>query len=328
MPIVSVIIPCRNEEKRISALLDALYSQSYATDEMEVVIADGMSTDATRELIADFARDHADLKIRVVDNPKQIIPAALNVAIEAASGDFIVRMDAHSVPDVDYVKNSVDDLVNGKGENVGGVWKIQPGEDTWVAKSIVEATSHPLGVGGAKYRYTTEAEEVDTVPFGAFRKDLIDEIGGFDESLLTNEDYEFNVRIRQNGGRIWLNPAIFCKYYARESFGLLAKQYWRYGYWKAKMLKRYPETARPRQILPPLFVLGVVGLIGLSFVSNLFLWALCFILLFYLLVLISVGTTVAFKKNYFPYVVGMPMAIILMHFVWGSAFWVGLVTRK
>ena len=328
MPIVSVIIPCRNEEKRISALLDALYSQSYATDEMEVVIADGMSTDATRELIADFARGHADLKIRVVDNPKQIIPAALNVAIEAASGDFIVRMDAHSVPDVDYVKNSVDDLVNGKGENVGGVWKIQPGEDTWVAKSIVEATSHPLGVGGAKYRYTTEAEEVDTVPFGAFRKDLIDEIGGFDESLLTNEDYEFNVRIRQNGGRIWLNPAIFCKYYARESFGLLAKQYWRYGYWKAKMLKRYPETARPRQILPPLFVLGVVGLIGLSFVSNLFLWALGFILLFYLLVLISVGTTVALKKNYFPYVVGMPMAIILMHFVWGSAFWVGLVTRK
>ena len=328
MPRVSVIIPCRNEEKRIGALLESLYSQSYATNDMEVVIADGMSLDGTRQIIQDFSTSHPDLTIRVVDNVKQIIPAALNVAINAAEGEFIVRMDAHSVPDVEYVKNSVDDLLAGKGDNVGGVWKIQPGNDTWVAKSIVEATSHPLGVGGAKYRYTTEAEEVDTVPFGAFRKDLINQIGGFDESLLTNEDYEFNVRIRQNGGKIWLNPAIFCNYYARETFGLLAKQYWRYGFWKAKMLKRYPETARPRQILPPLFVLGVVGLIGLSFLSKIFLFGLISILMFYLIVLLFVGTQVAIKKKYLPFVFGMPISIMLMHFVWGSAFWVGLATRK
>ena len=328
MSIVSVIIPCRNEEKRIEALLDSLYSQSFPLENMEVVIADGMSTDLTREIIKDYSENHPNLIIRVVDNQKQIIPAALNVAIEAAQGDFIVRMDAHSVPDKDYVKVSIEDLDNNRGTNVGGVWKIQPGDTSWMAKSIAEATSHPLGVGGAKYRYTTEAEEVDTVPFGAFKRNLIDEIGGFDESLLTNEDYEFNVRIRQSGGKIWLNPAIHCNYYARESFGKLAKQYWRYGFWKAIMLKRYPDTARPRQILPPLFVLGLVGLAGLSFFSSIFAGLLASVLLLYILALLFVGFQISKKNDYLPYFYGVPISIIIMHLVWGSAFWVGLVSRK
>lgn len=328
MPKVSIIIPCRNEEKRIEALLDSLRLQSFPVEQIEVVIADGMSTDDTRNIISSYCKNNPELAVRIIDNDKRIIPAALNVAIDASEGEFIVRMDAHSVPNIDYVKISVEELEKGLGTNVGGVWKIQSGDETWVAKSIAQATAHPLGVGGAKYRYTEKAEEVDTVPFGAFRKELIAEIGGFDESLLTNEDYEFNVRIREAGGKIWLNPAINCKYYARETFGKLAQQYWRYGFWKAIMLKRYPSTARPRQILPPVFVLGLISLLLLSGISSVFAYLLVAILGIYFLSLLIVGTQIAIKNKYAPYAIGVLISIMIMHFVWGTAFWFGLVSRK
>ena len=133
----------------------------------------------------------------MVDNPKKNIPSGLNCGLKAAVGEYIVRLDAHSVPQVDYVERCISDLRAELGDNVGGVWQIEPGGPGWVAHSISAAAAHPFGVGDARYRYTTQAGLVDTVPFGAYRRDLIDQIGYFDETLLTNEDYEFNTRIRQ-----------------------------------------------------------------------------------------------------------------------------------
>ena len=155
MPKVSIIVPCYNEQSTIQLLLKAIYQQCFALDEMEVIIADGMSTDDTRQEIIAFQKEHTDLEIRIVDNPQRIIPAALNRALEAARGEFIVRLDAHSMPDEMYVKQSVTDLEAGLGDNVGGVWHIQPGAKGWVAESIAVAAAHPLGVGGALYRYAT-----------------------------------------------------------------------------------------------------------------------------------------------------------------------------
>ena len=277
-PIVSVIVPCYNEEKRIRTLFDALLAQTYPLAQMTVTIADGLSQDKTREVIVAFQREHPELQIQVIDNNAGTSPAALNRAIEASSGEFSVRLDAHSAPAPDYVEKSVEALLADRAENVGGVWEIRPGAETWLAQSIAVAAAHPLGVGDALYRHAKDPAYVDTVPFGAFRRDLIEKVGKFDESLLTNEDYEFNTRIRQSGGRVWLNPQIRSLYFARSTLKDLARQYWRYGLWKWQMLRRYPATIRWRQALPPLFVLSVLGLLVLSFFLPFLGWLLALVL--------------------------------------------------
>jgi len=319
-PKVSVIIPCYNEEKTIRLALESLAGQSYPLEKMEVVVADGLSEDGTREEIAAFQKEHPGLLVRVVDNHKRTIPAALNAAITAAKGEIIIRLDAHSIPQADYVERSVEGLEEGLGQNVGGVWEILPGEETRMAEAIAAAVAHPLGVGDAKYRYTDQAAEVDTVPFGAFRKTLMEEVGRFDESLLTNEDYEFNTRIRKGGGKIWLDPGIRSKYFARPTLGALAKQYWRYGYWKVRMLQRYPETLRWRQALPPLFVAGVLGTALLSIWMPAALWILGVVVVSYGLALLAVGIQVMVSKKKLNYLIGVPLAVCMMHFSWGGAF--------
>jgi len=318
MPKVSIIVPCFNEQSTIRLLLLALREQTFPRAEMEVVIADGISTDGTRDEITKFQADFPDLSIRVVDNPLRNIPSGLNRAIEASRGEIIIRSDAHSKPYPDYVVNSVKALEDGHGDNVGGVWEIQPGDDTWIAKSIAVAAAHPLGVGDAMYRYAKHAAEVDTVPFGAFKRALVEQIGRFDETLLTNEDYEFNTRLRKANGRIWLDPSIRSVYFARSTLQELARQYWRYGYWKWKMLRRYPDTIRWRQALPPLFVLSLLGLIVFSIFIPFMRFVLAGELFLYFSILLLAGTRSAIQKSLPFLVIGLTLAIPVMHISWGS----------
>jgi len=318
MPKVSIIVPCFNEQSTIRLLLVALREQTFPRAEMEVVIADGMSTDGTRDEITKFQADFPDLSIRVVDNPLRNIPSGLNCAIEVSRGEIIVRSDAHSKPYPDYVANSVKALEDGLGDNVGGVWEIQPGADTWIAKSIAVAAAHPLGVGDAMYRHAKHAAEVDTVPFGAFKRELVEQIGRFDETLLTNEDYEFNTRLRKANGRIWLDPSIRSVYFARSTLQELARQYWRYGYWKWRMLRRYPDTIRWRQALPPLFVLSLLGLIAFSIFIPFMRFVLAGELLLYFSILLLAGTRSAIQKSLPFLVIGLTLAIPVMHISWGS----------
>ena len=319
MKAVSIIVPCYNEQATVGLLLEALYAQTYPRQHLEVVIADGMSTDCTRKEIAGFKEAHPGLRVRVVDNAKRTIPAGLNRAIEATEGDYIVRLDAHASPYADYVERCVSELEAGRGDNVGGIWDIQPGEQTWQARSIAAAAAHPLGAGDARYRVGGEPQAVDTVPFGAFHRSLIERIGAFDESLLSNEDYEFNARVRKAGGTVWLNPAIRSKYFARRSFGELTRQYWRYGYWKARMLRRYPETFRWRQ-LSGLLVLSffVLGILALRIPAA--GWLLALEVSLYSLALLAAGIQVAFRKRDLALLLGVPLAIAIMHLAWGAAF--------
>lgn len=325
MPKVSVIVPCYNEETTIGLLLEAVYQQTFPKKDMEVVIADGMSSDRTREKITEFSKAYPELIIVLVDNPRRIIPAALNCAINASHGEIIVRLDAHSMPSTDYVERCVRELLANRAENVGGIWKIQPGKDHWIAKSISLAASHPLGVGDALYRYATEAQYVDTVPFGAFRRELFDQIGLFDETLLTNEDYELNTRIRKSGGRVWLDPMIQSVYFSRSSLSDLGKQYFRYGYWKWHMLRRYPETLRWRQALPPAFVLSTVALFLLAPFFKICLILLEIVLLVYGLTLVIASWSIANQESDIRLLVGIPLAIVTMHYCWGSGFLWSLV---
>jgi glycosyltransferase involved in cell wall biosynthesis len=320
MQFVSIIVPCYNEQSTIHLLLEALYAQTYPRGKLEVIISDGLSTDRTREVITTFQDGHPDLRVRLVENPKRIIPAAVNQAIRAACGEVLVRMDAHSMPHPDYVERCVAALESGKGDNVGGLWEIQPAGEGWMARSIAAAAAHPLGVGDARYRLGGSPQAVDTVPFGAFHRSLVERIGYFDETLLTNEDYEFNTRVRQAGGVVWFDPAIRSRYFARPALAALARQYWRYGYWKARMLARYLHTLRWRQLLPPLFVLSVLLFCLLAVIYPPAAWLVVVELGLYLLILLAAAVQVAWKKRELTLIFGVPLAISTMHLSWGAAF--------
>ncbi len=320
MPSVSIIIPCYNEQDTICKLLEAIYAQTFPRIDLEVVIADGLSTDGTRSQIELFSNTHPNLHIAVVDNMPRSIPKALNCALKESKGEIIVRLDAHSMPFPDYIERCVADLQAGLGENVGGMWEIRPGAQSWVAQSIALAAAHPLGVGDALYRHADRAALVDTVPFGAFKRELLALIGFYDESLLTNEDYEFNARIRKSGGKVWLDPFIRSVYFARPTLALLAKQYVRYGYWKWRMLRRYPETLRWRQGLPPVFALSLIGGAVLAVFLPIFRVLLAAEILIYLIALGSAGVQAALKHNKVSLVVGLPIAIATMHIAWGMGF--------
>ena len=323
---VSIIIPCYNEKNHIQLLLDAICAQTYPIARMEVVIADGRSTDGTRTIISEWCEKHQDLKLNLVENEKRTIPTALNRAIENSSGEFIIRLDAHSHPYPDYVERTVSSLEAGIAENVGGVWEIKPGANTWIASSISIAASHPLGVGDALYRHGKKAAYVETVPFGGFRRRLWESLGGFDESLLTNEDYEFNSRILQSGGRIWCDPEIRSIYYSRATLGGLIRQYWRYGYWKYRMLRRFPKTIRWRQVLPPVFVGSLITGFLLSW-NPLIAMLLVVELLLYSIIVMIVGSVLSIQHKTPFLLIGIPASIASMHIAWGSGFLWSLATR-
>ncbi len=323
---VSVIVPCYNEERTIRLLLQAIRGQTYPMSNLEVIIADGMSTDGTREVVREFSQMHTTLNLRVVDNPDRIIPAALNRAIEAARGEVIVRLDAHSMPSPEYIERCLQVLENTGAANAGGVWEIQPSSETWMARSIAAAGSHPLGAGDARYRTSGVAGEVDTVPFGAFRREWLDKTGPFNETLLTNEDYEFNVRLRNLGGLIWFDPSIRSTYFARGDLAALARQYARYGFWKARMLMHYPRSLRWRQVLPPFFVFTalILGLIGLFSPAAQVLLGLQLGL--YAGTTFIVGLIEAIRRRSPGLIVGFPLAIWTMHLAWGGGFLWSLLT--
>lgn len=321
---VSIIIPCFNEQDTIKLLLEAIRQQSFPMEEVEVVIADGMSTDGTRAAIERFQQAHPEMHLRVVDNPERSIPSGLNRAIQAADGEYLVRLDAHSVPCKEYVALCIQALGEGKGDIVGGVWDIRSRGDGWVQRAIAWSASHSLGVGDAHYRVGSTPRAVDTVPFGAYMRALIERVGMYDESLLANEDYEFATRVRKSGGVVWLNPEIKSRYFARGTFAALAKQYWRYGFWKVRMLIRYPDTLRWRQ-LSGAFVLSWLVLIGLSPWLWLARWLLLFEAVVYGMALAVSGCQIARREKDWQMLVGVPIAISTMHFSWGSGFLWSLV---
>jgi len=323
--LISLIVPCFNEENTIEKLLEAIRSQTVPLEVVEVIIADGFSTDNTRNKINEYRIKHPDLNITIIDNEKKVIPAGLNKAIKAAKGDIILRMDAHAYPASDYIEKSVAALTAGLGDNVGGVIDIRPPNNSWIARSISVATAHPLGVGDAKYRWTTKTSEVDTVAFGCFYKSTVDKAGYYNESLTANEDYELNARLRKMGLKIWVDPAIRAVYFSRPDLKSLAKQYYSYGFWKVRMLRMFPDTIRWRQALPPLFVFGILMLLLLSVIWFPAFWIFVIVSLLYLFILAIGALKPAFTQKDAALFIGIPLAIMTMHFSWGTGFWMSLL---
>ena len=262
METVSVIIPCYNEERFIGNALEQL-SHQFESDRYEIIVIDGMSDDNSRAVIEDFRKRRPDVSVSLVENPARNIPTAVTLGIAAASGNVIARMDAHAAPSAGYIRRCVEVLRTGNAGVVGMPCMVRAGADTLIARGIAAAVSHPFGIGDAKYRLGAGGppqESVDTVAFACFRKSLWQELGGYNESLHTNEDYDFNYRVRRSGRDVVLDRAGHCDYFARTTLKALAAQYLRYGGWKAEMIRLHPASIRVSAVLnTPNGAVGATG---------------------------------------------------------------------
>ncbi len=257
-PFVSITIPCRNEARYIAGCLDSILAGDYPGDRLEILVADGLSNDGTREILSRYAGEHRC--IIVVDNPRLSTPAALNTAIRAASGSVVIRMDAHVVYPKEYVSRLVAALEETGADNVGGVLETAPADNTPAARAIAMGLSHPFGVGNSYFRTGTRVRrEVDTVPFGCYRRETFDRIGLFDEELIRNQDDELNFRLIGAGGRVLLVPEVTCRYFARSSFRHVARMYYQYGYFKPLVARKVGRVMTVRQLVPSMLIVALLG---------------------------------------------------------------------
>lgn len=278
---LSVICPIYNEEKHIASCLESILQQDFPKEEMEVLLVDGMSTDRTREIVQQYTEQYPF--IFLLDNPKRIVPTGLNIGIRVAQGDVIIRLDAHAIYPDNYFSVLVDKLFALNADNVGGLCRTLPAKETPVCEAIAAALSSPFGMGDSHFRIGTNKEmQVDTVPFGCFRREVFDKIGYFDEELIRNQDDEFNGRIIKYGGHIYLIPSIVINYYGRDSIGKVAKMFYQYGLFKPLVNKKLGNPATVRQFFPPLFVVGLIGGLLLSFVHPIFCILYMIVLALYL----------------------------------------------
>jgi glycosyltransferase involved in cell wall biosynthesis len=254
---ISIIVPCRNEEDYIGdCLASVLASELAPTDDIEVLVVDGQSRDGTRAFVQRLAEE--DPRVHLLDNPQQIVPTALNRGIRAATGEIILRMDAHARYPRDYVRRLVRALVESGADNVGACIVTLPAGPGPVPAAIARVLSHPLGVGNARFRTGTRTQRrVDTVPFGCFRRDVFDRFGWFDEDLVRNQDDEFNHRLIRNGGVVLLVPDVVAHYHARRTFGRLARMAFQYGYFKPLAARKVGRVMTMRQLVPALWLLAI-----------------------------------------------------------------------
>lgn len=321
---LSVICPIYNEEKYIGQFLDSILQQDFPKNYLEILLVDGMSKDKTRDIIAEYSKQYPCLKL--VDNPQQTVPYAMNNGIISAQGDIIIRLDAHAEYPSNYFSVLIKNLNELEGaENVGGVCITLPCNDTPVAVAIAECLSNKFGMGNSYFRVgAKEVMSVDTVPFGCFRKSLFDKIGLYDADMVRNQDDELNGRIIKSGGKIYLLPDVEIKYFARDKISKVRKMFYQYGLYKPLGNKKLGSPATIRQFFPLLFVFGlIVGLI-LSIIFPVLLPFYCSIIILHLLIGAFEGLKSAKKTKSWQCIFIMPYIFMNMHISYGVGYIHGL----
>jgi glycosyltransferase involved in cell wall biosynthesis len=320
-PLVSVIMPVRNEAAYIERSLGAVLAQDYPADRLEILVVDGLSGDGTREAVLAHAATRPNL--RLLDNPAGIVPPGLNIGIRQARGEIIVRVDGHCEIAPDYVRLCVEHLLAGHEgapiEAVGG--PIETVAESDEAAAIALAMSSWFGVGGSAFRTINDrALLVETVAFPAYLQRTLQRLGPFDEELVRNQDDEYNYRLLKSGGRILLTPNIRSRYYSRSSLRSLWRQYYQYGYWKVRVMQKHPRQMRARQFAPPALVGGLLGSAVLGLVWRPFWGLLGAVAALYLLV--NALASLSLSRRHAP-----RLMIIhpILHLSYGLGFLVGLV---
>ena len=276
---LSVIVPIYNEERYIEACVASLLAQDFPQEEMELLLVDGASTDRTPELLEKLAREHPSV-IRVLQNPKRIQSAAMNLGAKAARGTYLIRVDAHADYPPNYFSRCVSLMEETGAQNVGCIWNTQG--KTPKAQMIAMMLTSPFGVGGAAFRTGGKSGWVDTVPFGTFRKDYYESIGGFDERLARSEDNEINYRIRKNGGKIYMTDEMAVTYYCRETVSALGRMAFANGKWNVIAAKLCPGSMSLKYFVPLAFVLSLIVMPFLCLLHPVFCWLFAAELVLYL----------------------------------------------
>jgi glycosyltransferase involved in cell wall biosynthesis len=324
-PLVSLIMPVRNEAKYIVPNLEAIAAQSYPQAQIEILIADGMSTDGTAALVEAFAAAHPQMTIRLIENPQLIKPPGFNKALAAASGEIIVMVDGHCLLASNYIQRCIEVLDQTQADCVGGV--IETAGETTVAHAIALAQSSPFGVGGSAFRKANPSPSyVDTLLFGAYRRSVFERLGNFDEELMRNHDDEFNFRLTQSGGRIWLDPSIRAVYFNRSSLRKLWIQYYQYGLYKIRVIQKRGAVASWRHLAPMALVLACLFGLVLFAVSRRKVWlapVLAYTVANSVASLVTVTQDLRRSQGLdaLPY---LPLAFATLHFAYGFGFLAGI----
>ncbi|MHC4436746.1 MAG: glycosyltransferase family 2 protein [Planctomycetota bacterium] len=322
LPFVSIIIPCRHEEKFIGRCLDSVVANEYPEKKLEILVVDGMSEDGTRKIVKEYIERFPI--IHLLDNIKKSTSSAFNKGIEAAKGEIIMIMGAHSIYKDDYISQCVDHLIKGDADNVGGVCKILPQNNSLIAESISYALSSSFGAGNAYYRIgAEETRYVDTVFGGCYKKKIFDDIGCFDEDLLRTQDSELNARLIKSGGKILLVPTIISYYYARKSLGELFRMNLQYGYSKPLAVTKVGKVYTIRQLIPPAFIASLGVFLILSLFFNWCFWPFLLILASYTITNLAFSLKISQKKG-LKYFFVLPLVFATLHFSYGIGYLKGV----
>lgn len=320
MPEISIICPTYNEENYIEKCIDSMLLQDIDQTKIEILFVDGKSTDKTREIIKRYQATHPF--IQLIDNPERSVPYAMNYGIDASQGEIIVRIDAHSEFPTNYIRVLREKLIELNADNVGPVCLTLPANQTTEAKAIATALSSSFGVGNAYFRIgANKIMEVDTVPFGCFKRETFNKIGKYDLELTRNQDDELNARIIKNGGKIFLIPDLVVKYYVRDTIKKTRKMYYQYGLFKPLVNKKVGSPATIRQFFPMLFVLGLIFGFALSFVHPLFLGLYLFVIALYISGALLFSIKDAKEKKEIIY---LPFIFLTVHLAYGWGYLVGI----
>ena len=320
---VSVICPVFNEEIFIEPCLMSILEQDYPKEYIEVFIIDGNSTDKTRDIVSRYTSEYSF--IRLLDNPKRYVPYALNMGLEVASGEVIMRLDGHCIYPTNYISELVKYLYLLDADNVGGVWNTQPAKNTVICQAIAQASSHPFGVGGSMHKIgSSKIIETDTVPFGCYKREVFEKTGLFDTDLVRNQDDEFNGRLLKLGGKIFLIPQVIINYTARDTIYKMCKMYYQYGLYKPLVSKKLGAPATIRQFFPIAFLLWLVlGGIG-SFFSPFIMYVYLAVLMLYTFIGVVVGSMSAIRTHQLLLTLVMPYIFLNIHISYGIGYMIGI----
>lgn len=319
-PLVSIVLPCRNEQGYIQDCLESALNQEPPDGGFEILVADGMSTDGTREYLRKMAKQHPNL--RVLDNPGRIVSTGLNAAIKVARGEIIIRMDAHTIYARDYVRQCLAVMNETGADNVGG--PMQTTAKAFMERAIRAVFHSSFAVGGARSHRANYEGYVDTVIYGCWKKSTLDRVGYFDEELVRNQDDEHNLRLTRAGGKIYQSPRIRSWYHVRGSLKTLFRQYMQYGYWKTLVIRKHQAPASWRHLVPGTFVGSFCILAVLGLVSPIAFWAALGLAGLYLAGALLLSVQVAANSEWVLLPV-LPVVMGCFHFGYGYGFLRGIL---